>query len=592
MNKQLNISHTVMAVLGGVLLLTAAGQGLERELAAVPEADLQKITEAAPAAAPAKPETPRKILVFCRCEGFFHGSIPWCNAALEIMGKKTGAYSIDVADRMSVFTPENLKQYDAIVFNNTTGLKFEDASQKEALMQFVKNGKGIIGIHAATDNFNTWPEAAAMMGGMFDGHPWGGGGTWAVKIDEPKHPLNASFDGKGFLIRDEIYQLKEPYTRDDLWVLLSLDMTNECNAQPGQKRADKDNVIAWIRPFGKGRVFYSSLGHNNEILWNPAVLGQYLAGIQYALGDLKVDDMPSAKLKNTPQPARTTDKGGVDDQISVLAAYTYESDRTAYSQIDTRIRQGSPEENRIIEKQLLEILAMPDATVDARREVCRLLRRVGTEQSVAPLAAMLDKPELSHMACYALQGISSPAVDSVLLAAQETAGDELKPGIISSLGVRKTEAAVRPLIPYISSAKRETAVAAINALGRIGTQPAARVLQSGKVAEGLETLRQNSLLLCADTLAVSGKQKIGMELYRELASKGADNQIRMAAIRGEVMHGKAKGVPIILRLLNATEPEMRTAAAGLIIAVPGPQATTALAEALKGATPEQQVLLI
>jgi type 1 glutamine amidotransferase len=228
------------------------------------------------------------------------------------MGEKTGAYSVDVSDDMNVFTPENLAKYDAVLFESTTQLKFNDPKQREALLNFIKGGKGFIGIHAASDNFPTWPEAVEMIGGQFNGHPWTGGGTWAVKIDDPEHVLNKSFGGKGFLIKDEIYQIKGPYSRDTHRVLLSLDMSNERNLGPlkGKKkgeawsgRGDDDHAIAWIKHFGDGRVFYCSLGHNKEIYWNKAVLAHYLAGIQWALGDLKVDDRPSAKLAAQPEAA-------------------------------------------------------------------------------------------------------------------------------------------------------------------------------------------------------------------------------------------------------------------------------------------------
>jgi len=264
--------------------------------AALPADQEAKIQQAAPEKAPAKPRKARKILLFTKCEGFVHSAIPVATEAFTILGKKTGAYSVEVSNDMAVFTPEKLKEFDAVLFNSTTQLKFADPKQREALMDFVKGGKGIIGIHAASDNFPGWQEAQDMMGGCFDGHPWTAGGTWAVKIDEPKHPLNASFEGQGFKIHDEIYQVKGAYSRATLRVLLSLDMsdpaTANANAMP-QHRADKDNGISWIRPFGKGRVFYCSLGHNNEVYWNPAVLKHYLAGIQYALGDFKVNDKPS-----------------------------------------------------------------------------------------------------------------------------------------------------------------------------------------------------------------------------------------------------------------------------------------------------------
>jgi type 1 glutamine amidotransferase len=253
--------------------------------------EVQKIEKALPSKATVKPAGPRKLLVFWRCEGYFHTSIPVCNKALELIGQKTGAYEIVFTDDYSVFTAENLKQFDAVCLNNTTHLKFnpeETPERCKALSDFIKDGKGIVGIHAATDNFYEWPEGQRMMGGKFTGHPWVAGGTWAIKIDEPNHPLTAAFGGKGFKIKDEIYRTDAPlYSRDKQLVLMSLDMSDEAtkNAE-GVRPGDEDTGISWVKTYGKGRLFYCSLGHNNNIYWNPAVLQHYLDGIQFALGDL------------------------------------------------------------------------------------------------------------------------------------------------------------------------------------------------------------------------------------------------------------------------------------------------------------------
>ena len=276
--------------------------------ASVSPDELKKIEAGLPASAPAKAAKPRKILVFDLIEGFYHDSIPVCDKAVELMGAKTGAYGVTISRDMKVFTAENLALYDAVLFNNTTGLKFSDPEQREALLAFVRGGKGFIGIHAATDNFPTWPEAVAMIGGQFDGHPWGAGGDrgqgWAMKVDDPAHILNKSFEGKGFILKDEIYQIKGPYSRDTHRVLLSLDMSQDRNHHvTGTHRSDGDYAISWIKRFGEGRVFYCSLGHNKEVYYNTAVLQHYLAGIQWALGDLTVDETPGAKLAKQPEPA-------------------------------------------------------------------------------------------------------------------------------------------------------------------------------------------------------------------------------------------------------------------------------------------------
>ncbi|MHC4983126.1 MAG: ThuA domain-containing protein [Planctomycetota bacterium] len=255
---------------------------------------IEKVIKAMPSEARARPAKPRKVLVFNRCEGFRHGSIPLAAETFRLMGQKTGAFQAVLSEDMSAFDADKLKQFDAVLLNNTTRLSFGDPSHRKALLDFVKGGKGLIGIHAATDSFYKWPEAAEMIGAQFAGHPWHGRGTWAVKLGEPDHPLNKSFAGKGFNIKEEIYTFRgKYYSRCKLRVLLSLDMSDEATAARKGNRKDRDYAISWIRPYGKGRVFYCSLGHNEELFYNSAVLGHYLAGIQYALGDLKADDSPS-----------------------------------------------------------------------------------------------------------------------------------------------------------------------------------------------------------------------------------------------------------------------------------------------------------
>ena len=258
--------------------------------AAVSQQEIEKIESAVPKKPAVKPEKPRKILVFSLCSSFQHTCIPYWEKALSIMGEKTDAFQTVISTDMSIFDANNLKQFDAVCLNNTTQLKFTP-EQRENLLDFVRNGKGLIGIHAATDNFPDWPKAQEMMGGKFTGHPWAADGTWAVKIDEPNHPLMKAFTGKNFKINDEIYRTEPPlYSRSNQRVLMSLDMSDPNTKAKCEKPSDADTGISWIKKFGKGRIFYCSLGHNHHITWNPAVLQHVLDGIQFAVGDLKLDD--------------------------------------------------------------------------------------------------------------------------------------------------------------------------------------------------------------------------------------------------------------------------------------------------------------
>lgn len=266
------------------------------------------IRQALPGQATVEPKKDRRVLVFWRCETFIHTSIPHGNYCLEEMGRKARAFKADFADEYSVFTRENLAKYDAVIFNNTTSVAFENDAQRDALMDFVKAGKGIVGIHAAGDSFYKWKLAASMIGGQFNGHPWTAGGTWAFKLNDPTHPLNKAFAGKGFWHQDEIYQYKpETYAgEENLRILVSLDMAQDevskildnerfKKYEEQYGKGPREVPVSWLREFEGGRVFYSNLGHREETYWNPTVVRHFLDGIQYALGDLEAEATPTSK---------------------------------------------------------------------------------------------------------------------------------------------------------------------------------------------------------------------------------------------------------------------------------------------------------
>ncbi len=178
-----------------VSIASSSGFAAERQLKQLSEAQIAQLEEVLPEKATVKPRQPRKLLIFWRCEGFFHeDAIAWSNKALEMIGEKTGAYTSVISDDMAMFEPEKLQEFDAVFFNNTSALKFENQAHRQALLDFVRGGKGIVGSHAATDNFYQWPEGAAMMGALFAGHPWY---EAPVKLDDPTHPLLRVFEGQG-----------------------------------------------------------------------------------------------------------------------------------------------------------------------------------------------------------------------------------------------------------------------------------------------------------------------------------------------------------------------------------------------------------
>ena len=533
MNQRSKVINIALLAIWCLSLLTNISQ------AAVTADELQKMENAMPAKATVEPAKSRKLLIFDLCGpgGFKHSSIPYWDKALELMGLKTGAFSVVVSNDMNMFKDENLNQFDTVCFNNTTRLPFHSENTPElckSLMSFVKGGKGIVGIHAATDNFNDWPEAMEMMGGKFTGHPWGGGGTWAIKIDQPDHPLMAAFKGKGFKINDEIYRTDPPlYSRDKQLVLMSLDMSDPTTRNVRDfKPTDEDTGISWIKTWGKGRVFYCSLGHNHHITWNPAVLQHILDGIQFAFGDLKVD--------TRPKPMVSSGKGSrMEELLEKVKTYDWGQNRLALTEVSDLVREayGNPAELRRIEDSLLKVLD-PDAKAEraGKQFVCRQLSIIGTERSVPTLAKMLTGEETSDMARYALERIPGAAVDEALREALPKAEGNPKVGIINSLGQRRDRGAVRALRGLISDPNETVAAAAVAALGQIADSQATSALAQAKdkTSGKLQMLVLDAYLRCADQLAAQGEKEQALAIYKELQKEDMPKPIRTAALRGMI----------------------------------------------------------
>ena len=173
-----------------------------------------------------------------------------------------------------------------------------DVQQKADFLSFVHDdGKGFVGVHSATITFTSWPEYGEMIGGYFDEHPWGTFDA-PLLVEDPAFPGMQQWP-RNFFLRDEIYQIKN-YSRDKVRVLMRLDTQSE-KAKLDLKnknvhRTDGDFAVTWARRYGKGRVFYSSLGHVPENWDNPALREMYGGAIKWALGLMNAEATPRALI--------------------------------------------------------------------------------------------------------------------------------------------------------------------------------------------------------------------------------------------------------------------------------------------------------
>jgi uncharacterized protein (TIGR02145 family) len=278
------------------------------DLAADPESR-RLIEEAQPAKARVQPAEPRRLLIFTRNVGYggHRSSRAHSNEAFTLMGKKTGAFETTISEDPAVFRRESLQQFDAVFLNNTIGNTFTDPQLRQNLLEFVTGGGGLMGVHGTSIAFmdwqwppvEDWPEFGNMIGARGAYHRDDKEQVW-IKIDEPDHPLCRAFGGLGFERRDEFFRFHDPYSRRLNRVLLSVDVakTDLSGIKPDEHllRDDNDYAIAWIRNYGRGRVFYSSLAHHESVFRDPKMLQFYLDAAQFVLGDLPLPTTPSARL--------------------------------------------------------------------------------------------------------------------------------------------------------------------------------------------------------------------------------------------------------------------------------------------------------
>ena len=227
---------------------------------------------------------PRKgrLLYLTLSAGFKHASVPHSREVVKKIADDSGAFEVTLAEDVSPFTAENLKNYDAVMFYTTGELPMSD-EQKAAFLNFVRSGHGFVGVHSATDTFYKWPEYGKMIGGYFDQHPWHQEVT--VDVTDPKSKL-VQFLGTSFRMNDEIYQYRD-FDPKTSHVLLKLDPSSVDLTKPNVHKRDYGWPVTWTRKEGKGRVFYTGLGHEDAV-WNDSRYQTLLLnGIKWAMGKVK-----------------------------------------------------------------------------------------------------------------------------------------------------------------------------------------------------------------------------------------------------------------------------------------------------------------
>lgn len=239
----------------------------------------------------------KKVLAIGAVAGFQHDSVSNGLATIWNIGHDTGLWDTYIRTDTQLITKKklegnakNLDYFDAVYFYTTGELPMDD-EQKAALLSFVHDdGKGFIGGHSAIDTFYKWPEYGEMVGAYFDNHPWGQFQA-PIIVEDRNFPAMRAF-APTFVIHDEIYQPSKEFSREKVRVLARLDENKIDLNHQGVKRTDKDFAVAWVKTYGKGRVFYSTFGHREEVYDRPDIKAMYREAVKWAMGLVDGDATP------------------------------------------------------------------------------------------------------------------------------------------------------------------------------------------------------------------------------------------------------------------------------------------------------------
>jgi cytochrome c len=214
------------------------------------------------------------VLVFSKTAAFRHGSITDGVRAIQGLGLEHN-FSVSHSEDSGIFNPQELDRFEVVVFLSTTGDVLDEA-QQQAFEQYIEQGGGYAGVHAASDTEYDWPWYGELVGAWFAGHP-PGTPTATVVTEDSQHVSTSHLPARWERV-DEWYNYKTN-PRSNVHVLLTLDETTyEGGTMNG------DHPIAWVQEVGAGRVFYTGLGHTRESFMEPLFLQHLLAGIEWAAG--------------------------------------------------------------------------------------------------------------------------------------------------------------------------------------------------------------------------------------------------------------------------------------------------------------------
>jgi len=494
--------------------------------------------------------------------------------ALKAIYEESGRFAVDVSDDPSSLSAEMLAKYD-LVASNWTNYPTEDRVWGEtagnALLDFVRGGKGFVTFHAGAACFPTWPEYQRLIGAgwVMGTTAHGAIHTFQVTIRDKEHPITRG--------------LEDLSIRDELWHRMGLQPTAHvlCTAFSATEMGGtgKDEPVALVTEPGKGRCFNLVLGHDAAAMVSPGWRLLMLRGSEWAATGKVTISAPV----------------DVDRALKAAAGYTRTQSRAPLAAVEMLVQRATVDAAlcRQLAAKMAEQL-WSGATSDCKAFLLQRLGLTGSAQEVPAVVALIGDQNLGVHALGALQRIPGDEAAAALRAAMGGLKGPGLVGAINALGERRDAKAVPAIAGRLTDQDTVVVAAAIDALGKIGGPPASDALKhfATEATPARRAMAADGLLKCADGLRAAGDATRARAIYGSLTMAANPEQVRTAAFLGVVACAKRERATLVLGALAGDDRRLHAAAARCIRELGDKELTKGVASKLGTLSPPVQARVI
>ncbi len=539
---------------------------------------------------------------------------------LKTMLEQTELFAVDVATSpakgqdMSSYNPD-FDAYDVVVLDYD-GDEWPEQT-KTNFVEYVKNGGGVVVIHAADNSFPKWKEYNEIIGlGGWGGRDLRSGPMVRYRdgkvvldfspgkagshgpsipyqvVNRVDHPITNGLPQKWMHAKDELYsKLRGPAK--------NLTVLSTAYADPAFKGTGENEPVLFTIDYGNGRIFHNVMGHvNGNFISSVECVGfitTFQRGAEWAAtGEVTQRipvDFPTADKVMSRKHLKVPD---IDRILADLADYKYQDSRETPAEVEGFINlyADNTEMLAYLERKFVGFLSS-DATLDSKQFICKKLALIGTKASVKTLGKMLPNQETFDMALMALEQIDDPSVDKLLRKTITATSGSIQAGIANTIGKRQDAGAVGVLAKLVNSGDTQVQTAVLTALGKIATSQALGVLEKnvGELTGRTQSVAYDSYLKSIDRLAKTKSSK-AFGIYEKIYNSEAPSPVRASALNGMVLTADSDADKIIIEALKQDDSRIRSTAASLVMRLKGPEQLVAIADALDQFSSAGQVQLI